>query len=900
MHFTIRSLGGKLIFVTALTFLVCMFLLISLAWAALAFYETHVAQSNAAQHLLSLKESYRADSVQLIQQAKAIAADERVVTLLSSSATQPESLSSSPTSSPQATLASLLLAHPNLWTLSIFTSDHTLLASVESGTSAQLVPASNVNALIAQAVQGPVSSLLRVSVASSQSTPRDQWMLAVAVPIASPTPSATPGGVLLVGQQINDIFADSMVHDSNQNVLLCVGNQLIAGSALKQTILSAASATIAHICQPNSNDEIDLSIRYARASASVQAAHQVASTPSLVIVDMEQSSLSQSIRLHLALIILGSGFFIVGLGISLYSLFAQMLFIRPLRQLEAKVRSLVVSNGIETTGVSPPDELSTLSRSFNLLAESLENENQAMIEQMGSLLVLSDALVSTLNLEHLLGEIVARLGNIMQARHVSLLLYGREMSSPWAVAQWSDQPSTMPQSESNPSLPSLATPRTPATNPGIPTLGAVTVHADFKDDITMAPTTKLASVPAQRLSSSSGKGSALKPNKQSTPPLPDRSQTRIPRPALRDLDMILARMVIQRKKIAYAENIEDVYQERKETWACMARDAGYHSVIAVPLLLQDQAIGAFILYDDQPRLYSSRDTFLLSTAAIQASMAIQNALLFAEVKDKNAALERADRLKSQFLANVTHELRTPLHSIISYGELMLDGYLDGELTTEQEENIRFMVRSAEDLAHLVNDMLDLSKIEADRIEIKLEPIDLTQSLRDVVSQLKPIADSKHLCLMLDIEENLPKVLADGQRCRQILLNLVSNALKFTEQGGVTISATLLHRDDTVRIAVRDTGIGISPAALNYIFEAFRQADGSTTRRFGGTGLGLTIAKKLVELQGGEVAVESVVGQGSTFSFTLPVALAPMLIGVQSHSKEEKDEHNHQAENHSHC
>jgi signal transduction histidine kinase len=292
------------------------------------------------------------------------------------------------------------------------------------------------------------------------------------------------------------------------------------------------------------------------------------------------------------------------------------------------------------------------------------------------------------------------------------------------------------------------------------------------------------------------------------------------------------------------------------------------------LLLQDQAIGAFILYADRPHQISSRDTFLLSTAAIQASMAIQNALLFAEVKEKNAALERADQLKSQFLANVTHELRTPLHSIISYGALILEGFVDGELTKEQEEHIQFMVRRAEDLSHLVDDMLDLSKIEADRIEVKIEPVELASCLTEVVNQLKPLANNKGLYLTVSMEKGLPLILADSYRLRQVVLNLASNAIKFTEKGGVTISCSLIRGGSMVHLAVQDTGIGISPAALGYIFEAFRQADGSTTRRFGGTGLGLTIAKKLIELQGGEVAVESVVGQGSTFSFTLSAAPLP--------------------------
>jgi signal transduction histidine kinase len=300
----------------------------------------------------------------------------------------------------------------------------------------------------------------------------------------------------------------------------------------------------------------------------------------------------------------------------------------------------------------------------------------------------------------------------------------------------------------------------------------------------------------------------------------------------------------------------------------MALEAGYRSVIAVPLLLQEHAIGAIMLYKDTPYQMSSHDTFPLSTAAIQSAMAIQNALLFAEVKEKNAALERVNRLKSEFLATVTHELRTPLHSIISYGAFILDGF-DGQLTDEQTAHIQIMVRSAEDLSHLVGDMLDLSKIEADRLEIKIESLSLEQCLTDVVNQIKPIAGNKGLYLTLDLEDALPMVLADSIRLRQIVINMVSNALKFTENGGVTVQAKMLYGYDMLRVSVTDTGIGISPAALGYIFEAFRQADGSTTRRFGGTGLGLTIARKLIELQGGEVAVESTLGEGSTFSFTLP-------------------------------
>jgi signal transduction histidine kinase len=577
------------------------------------------------------------------------------------------------------------------------------------------------------------------------------------------------------------------------------------------------------------------------------------------------------------LIILGMALFTFALGVIGYTLVIMLLFIRPLRRLQAQARAMLTTTTEQTdASLLNTDDLSMLSHSFHLLSESLESESQAMIDQMGNLLIMSDALVSTLNLEHLLGEIVSRLGQIMHVEHVSLLLYGREMHSPWAVAQWID-PALNPEktiaahiapSSSSPSRPLQVASRSYSSQHG-----AVTVYADPDGDITMAATTKMVALPGRKNTSSGKRGAIPTPKLINTETPPGLRVPRIPRTALRDLDMILARMVIQRKKIAYAEDITAIYNERQENWARMALDAGYRSAIAVPLLLQEQAIGAFILYSTAPYQVSSRDTFLLSTAAIQTSMAIQNAILFAEVKEKNEALQRANHLKSQFLANVTHELRTPLHSIISYGALILEGFVDGELSAEQEEHIQFMVRRAEDLSHLVDDMLDLSKIEADRIEVNPEPLDLAHSLTDVVNQLKPLANTKGLYLALEMEEGLPGVMADGHRLRQVAINLVSNAIKFTDKGGVTIRCQQIKQGDMVNVSVNDTGIGISPAALGYIFEAFRQADGSTTRQFGGTGLGLTIARKLIELQGGEVAVESAPGQGTSFSFTLPVAPA---------------------------
>jgi signal transduction histidine kinase len=858
---TIRSWGDKLILITSLILLACLLFLLLAALELFTLYDQHTARNNAIQQIMLMREQYQAASQLTLQEATTIATDERIITI----AAQPAALTPD---EQQNMLATLLLAHPYLGGVWVVAKNSMVLAHLDRGLPPKQVSDPYLKAMVDQALQGYPVSTLRQVIAADVTIPSTtaQWVLEVAVPIG---PTGSASHVLIITRQLDDVFAQTLIAGNiGEDDLLCINQRVFAGTAVKNTALSYPSAQIARLCTPGNSVSLGNMQYYVTLAASVRAVNQLASSPSLVLVAVQPVWFSRLTRWNVLLVLVGIGLFIFGLGIVSYAFITHHLFIRPLRKLDTNVRALVVSKGqAAASAVSRrDDELSTLSRSFSLLSESLDSENQAIIEQITHLLILSDALISTLHLEPLLAEIVSQLGKIMQVKNATLLLYGFDMPTPWAVAQWTRQ-----STQASGSLARLVMPSELEAQPQ----GAVTVHADPTGDITMAPTTKMVAIPSNR-QTPSGKNNAVQPPKPGNGSTQSVNQqtgprSRIPRPSLRDLDMILARIVMRRKKFAHSENIPAIPPEKRELWATMALEAGYRSVIAVPLLLQNRAMGAFMLYSDQPCQVSSRDTFLLSTAAIQASMAIQNALLFAEAKEKNAALERANQLKSQFLANVTHELRTPLHSIISYGSLILEGFVDGELTKEQEGYIQFMVRSAEDLSDLVNDMLDLSKIEADRLEINIEPLNVAQSLSDVVNHLKPLADNKQLMLKLELEEGLPLVLADSHRLRQVLINLVSNALKFTEQGEVTISSTYMRGDDTVRIAVRDTGIGISPAALGYIFEAFRQADGSTTRRFGGTGLGLTIAKKLIELQGGEVAVESIVGEGSTFSFILPIA-----------------------------
>ncbi len=849
MRFTVRSLGGKLIVSAALTLLLCLLLFSAASWYLLKSFYEHQAKSDAAAHLTLIEHDYQDQIASLIQE---ITKNEANDTKLEAALSQPLTASS------RSLLIDILTPALTEYRLSglelIFKGGGSVSVPPNEGDSAPLETMNLVD-------QGKVVTSLQM--VPGTSSVHSAWNVEIAVPVQNST--GVQVGVLVATQRIDDYFASDLVRNTGLNVVLCESGHMLGTTVHNIAALDRHIAENA-LCTPGALNMIDGAVHYLTLSNFVQAQDQSMGSPALLVVDIEPL---YSINAHTerALEILVSlGIFIVAFGVTAYALVARTFFIRPIRRLQARVTALVADNGDTELSASTIDELSMLARSFSLLTESLntrENESNVITKQMSELLTMSDVLISTLNVEDLLGEIVSRLGQIMQVKSVALLLYGREMQSPWAVAQWSNQ-----RQQFNGYTPTGSSTRQQ---------GAVTVYTDPAGDIAMVVTTKMAAIPVMASRSvppSSGKRPAMRaPELTSQTGQSRMSRPRIPRPALRDLDMILVRMAMQKQRIAYGEDVQKIYQDRGETWSRMALEAGYRSVIAVPLLLQEQAIGAVVLYGDKPYQVSRRDTFLLSTAAIQTAMAIQNALLFAEVKDKNAALERLNHLKSQFLATVTHELRTPLHSIISYGALLLEGFVEGGLTAEQEEHIQFMVRRAEDLSRLVDDMLDLSKIEADRLEVKVEPMALEPSLMEVVNQLKPMANNKGLRLALEMDGALPLVLADSQRLRQVVINMVSNALKFTEKGGITIQCSLLERYDMLRIAVSDTGIGISPAALDYIFEAFRQADGSTTRRFGGTGLGLTIARKLIELQGGEVFVESTVGRGSTFSFTLPVASA---------------------------
>jgi signal transduction histidine kinase/CheY-like chemotaxis protein/HAMP domain-containing protein len=292
-----------------------------------------------------------------------------------------------------------------------------------------------------------------------------------------------------------------------------------------------------------------------------------------------------------------------------------------------------------------------------------------------------------------------------------------------------------------------------------------------------------------------------------------------------------------------------------------------HSFLGVPLLFRGEVFGVLSIQSPGRDAYSAADTQLLATIATQASIAIQNARAYERLVETADELREIDRLKTQFLANMSHELRTPLNSIIGFSRVMLKG-IDGPLTDLQETDLSSIYNSGQHLLSLINSILDMSKIEAGKIDLSFEEIDLSDTFKAVISTTRALVKDRPVELRSDLPDALPTVWADAQRVRQVLINLLSNASKFTNAGAITLAA----RADAefVTISVADTGIGIDPEAQKRLFIPFQQVDGSTTRRAEGTGLGLAISRSFVEMLGGRIWVESEPGKGACFYFTLPV------------------------------
>jgi signal transduction histidine kinase len=296
--------------------------------------------------------------------------------------------------------------------------------------------------------------------------------------------------------------------------------------------------------------------------------------------------------------------------------------------------------------------------------------------------------------------------------------------------------------------------------------------------------------------------------------------------------------------------------------------AGYRALLAVPLIREGRLLGALTVIRKATGAFAPEVIELLRNFATQSALAIQNARLFLEIEDKSRQLEAASRHKSEFLANMSHELRTPLNAVIGFSEVLLQRMF-GELNEKQDEYLKDIYASGQHLLSLINDILDLSKIEAGRMELAPAPFHLPSALENAVTLVRERAARHGIALHLDLDPRLGELVGDERKVKQVLLNLLSNAVKFTPEGG-RISLKASRIDGAVEIAVTDTGIGIAPEDQAAIFEEFRQVGSDETRKQEGTGLGPTLAKKFVELHGGRIWVTSEVGAGSTFTFSIPL------------------------------
>jgi signal transduction histidine kinase/CRP-like cAMP-binding protein len=340
-----------------------------------------------------------------------------------------------------------------------------------------------------------------------------------------------------------------------------------------------------------------------------------------------------------------------------------------------------------------------------------------------------------------------------------------------------------------------------------------------------------------------------------------------------------------------AVQIPDVRAAEGYAWREAITGEGYRALLSVPLLRDERIIGTIAVARKSAGAFAERFVELLTTFANQASIALEHARLFQQLQEKATQLEVVSRHKSQFLASMSHELRTPLNAIIGFSEVLLDPSLGTLSDAERQEFLTNILTSGKHLLRLINDVLDLSKVEAGKMELQCEPVVLADVVEGVLGTVKALATRKHILVQSDVPPDLGSVYADPARLKQILYNLLSNAIKFTpEEGQVIVAARRVEGPRTrrgavaqgrgdekaraplrfVEVSVTDTGVGISPAHQERIFEEFEQVPHPTRTPQEGTGLGLALVKKLVQMHGGTVQVTSTLGEGSTFAFTIPL------------------------------
>ena len=328
-------------------------------------------------------------------------------------------------------------------------------------------------------------------------------------------------------------------------------------------------------------------------------------------------------------------------------------------------------------------------------------------------------------------------------------------------------------------------------------------------------------------------------------------------------DTVVGKVALERRTI----QVPDVLVDR-DYWAPEIQRLGnFRTLLGVPMMSEGVPTGVIILWRHEVDVFEDDQIELVATFATQGTLAIASAELFQAINDKNRELEVASRHKSEFLAHMSHELRTPLNAVIGFSEVLLD-QLFGEVNAKQEEYLQDILRSGRHLLSLINDVLDVSRVEAGRMELEIGSVALKGVLEEALTLVREQAISRDQTLTLDVDPDLPDVPGDERRIKQVVTNLVTNAVKFTPEGGrIAVSARIV--DDEAHVCVSDTGIGVAAADQDTIFDAFQQVSHGREPKPEGTGLGLTLSQQIVALHGGRIWVESEVGGGSSFTFSLP-------------------------------
>ncbi len=336
-------------------------------------------------------------------------------------------------------------------------------------------------------------------------------------------------------------------------------------------------------------------------------------------------------------------------------------------------------------------------------------------------------------------------------------------------------------------------------------------------------------------------------------------------PWVPDRTTMTGRVILERSVVQIEDMLADAEYDPR-TAAISATVS--RRLLGVPMMREGRPIGVLTISWREPGTVSPKFVRLLQTFADQAVIAIENVRLFNEIQDKSRQLEIANKHKSEFLANMSHELRTPLNAIIGFSEALKEGMF-GEMNAKQAEYVDDIHTSGKHLLSLINDILDLSKVEAGRMDLDLADFDVPTALQNAMTLVRERAQRHGIRLSLEVDAAVGLFRADERKFKQILLNLLSNAVKFTPEGG-KVGVEASRADGSLVVAVSDTGVGIAPEDQAAVFEEFRQVGRDYTSKAEGTGLGLALTKRFVELHGGSIEVASEPGKGSTFTFRLPI------------------------------